>query len=76
MQTNIKKWGNSLGLRIPLQLAKQLKLHQGSVVDLEVENGRIVIKTPKYNLDAMLKEINSKNKHGQIFKDEQGKEKW
>jgi antitoxin MazE len=77
MQAHIQKWGNSLALRIPIQVAKQLKLHQGSPVTLEIENGRIIIQTPKYNLDMMLKDITPKNRHHQILDDEQsGNEEW
>jgi len=77
MQTRIQKWGNSLGVRIPLQLAKQLNLHQGSSVNLGVEQGCIVIQPPKYDLDAMLNQINRKNQHHQILEDTQkGNEEW
>ncbi len=77
MQAHIQKWGNSLGLRIPMQLAKQLKLHQGSSVTLEIEDGRIIIQTPKYDLDMMLKDITPENRHHQILDDEQqGNEEW
>lgn len=77
MQSHIQKWGNSLGLRIPIQIAKQLNLHQGSLVILEIEDNRIIIQAPKYNLDDMLKEITPKNKHHQILDDEQrGNEEW
>lgn len=77
MQGHIQKWGNSLGLRIPIHLAKQLKLQQGSPVTLEIEDGRIIIQSPKYNLDKMLKGITSKNRHHQSFDDEpQGSEEW
>ena len=41
MQTHIQKWGNSLGLRIPMQLAKQLQLHAGSLVILKIEEDRM-----------------------------------
>jgi len=77
MQARIQKWGNSLGLRIPLQLAKQLNLCQGSSVILEIENGRIIIQPPKYDLETMLKEITPKNKHHLIFdEDQRGREEW
>jgi len=78
MEAYIQKWGNSLGLRIPMQLAKQLKLHQGSPVTLEIEHGRIIIQPPKYNLDMMLKGITPKNQHHQIFDDDEqrGNEEW
>jgi antitoxin MazE len=78
MQAHIQKWGNSLGLRIPMQVAKQLKLHPGSSVTIEIENGRIIIQSPKYDLDMMLKDITPKNQHHQILDDEQlhGNEEW
>lgn len=77
MQTHIQKWGNSLGLRIPMQIAKQLQLHQGSSVSIEIENGRMIVQSPKYDLDLMLKNITAKNRHHQIFDDEErGTEEW
>lgn len=77
MQARIQRWGNSLGLRIPMQIAKQLDLQEGSPVAIEIEHGRIIIQPPKYNLDMMLKEITSKNQHHPIFDDgQQGNEEW
>lgn len=77
MQAHIQKWGNSLGLRIPMQIAKQLQLNAGSSVTINVENGRIIIETPKYDLDFMLKDITSKNQHHQILDDKLlGSEEW
>lgn len=77
MQTHLKKWGNSLGIRIPMQFIKQLDLHDGSSVTLELHEGRITIKPPKYNLESMLKEITPKNLHKPIFDDKQhGNEEW
>jgi antitoxin MazE len=43
MQVNIARWGNSLGIRIPKDLADQAGLHPGSRVEITAENGRIVI---------------------------------
>lgn len=77
MQSHIQKWGNSLGVRIPALLAKPLHLHAGSPVSLEIEEGKIVIKPPQYDLDAMLKAITPKNRHHQILDDEPiGAEEW
>lgn len=70
MHTHIQKWGNSLGLRIPMQFIKQLKLHPGSPVTVEIENGRIIIESPKCDLEIMLKNITNKNRHPQIFDEE------
>lgn len=54
-----------------MQIAKQLKLHQGSPVTLEIERGRIIIQSPRYNLDMMLKDITPQNQHQPILDDEQ-----
>lgn len=77
MQARIQKWGNSLGLRIPMQLAKQLQLHSGSPVTIEIEDGKIVIQPPKYDLDTMLKGIKKQNLHSQMLDDgKRGNEEW
>lgn len=77
MQTQIQKWGNSLGLRIPMHLAKKLKLHQGSMVIIEIKDDLLVIKAHKYNLEDMVKAITPTNRHHEIFNDEPvGNEEW
>lgn len=70
MQAHIQKWGNSLGLRIPSKLAKQLQLHPGTPVTLEIEDNRIIIKAPKYNLESLLKDVTKENQHHPILDDE------
>ena len=77
MQTHIQNWGNSLGIRIPKHLAKRLHLFSGSIVNLEIEDGRIIIQAPQYNLELMLKEITKKKSHHQQLEDKQvGNEAW
>ncbi|MCE2984055.1 MAG: AbrB/MazE/SpoVT family DNA-binding domain-containing protein [Parachlamydia sp.] len=78
MEIQIQKWGNSLGLRIPIQFAKELQLHAGSTVNIALENGKLVIEAPKYNLDRMLEEITPFNTHHQMLEDNQqlGREEW
>lgn len=78
MRAYIQKWGNSLALRIPLRWAKQLKLHQGSAVTLDIDQDRLIIQPPKYCLDAMLSEITPKNQHHSIHLDDdkKGNEEW
>lgn len=67
MQGHIQKWGNSLGVRLPMQLAKQMHLFSGSQVTIGVENDKITIKPSKkpskYSLKKMLKGISKKNLH-------------
>lgn len=77
MKTQVQKWGNSLGVRIPMHLAKELHLNPGSPIILEIEEGRLVIQTPVYNLEEMLKEVTEKNRHHLLFDDQVvGNEEW
>lgn len=39
----IRKWGNSLGVRLPVAIAREAKLHANQRVRISVENGRIII---------------------------------
>jgi antitoxin MazE len=72
MHTHLRKWGNSLGVRIPKEIAKQLQLHFGSPVTIELKNERIIIQVPKYHLNTMLNEITSKNQHAILDDAQQG----
>jgi len=66
MQTKIKKWGNSLALRIPKLLALDANLKQNEWVDLSIEKNSIAI-TPigekEYSLGELLKSVSKKNLH-------------
>ena len=68
MQVAIKKWGNSVGIRIPAVLLNSLKLQPESLVNIQEENGRLVIEPirPKYQLDQLLAQINDENLHQEM----------
>ena len=56
MQSHIAKWGNSLALRLPRHVAADAQLHEGTVVDMRVEGGSLVVRParPKYKLSELL----------------------
>jgi antitoxin MazE len=60
MKTQIGRWGNSLGVRIPKYIVEELALAVNSEVECRVENGAIVIqpvnKFGKYKLEQLLAE--------------------
>ena len=69
MITKIRKWGNSLGVRIPKSLAIDVRVEDGSSVDLSIENGRlIIVPLAKHgrNLDELLDQITPQNLHGEF----------
>lgn len=43
---DIKQWGNNLGVRLPVAVAKAAHLHVDQRVRVTVENGRVII-TPE-----------------------------
>ena len=70
----IKKWGNSLALRIPSSFASQIGIKEDSQVTLEIRDDHLIIK-PGKTLDEMLAAITDENKHELVDMGEpQGKE--
>lgn len=66
MEVVIKKWGNSLGVRIPKMIANDLNLKDGAAVDIKDLNGQIIISPKQYTLQDMLKLIDASNIHNEI----------
>ncbi|MBW1960132.1 MAG: AbrB/MazE/SpoVT family DNA-binding domain-containing protein [Deltaproteobacteria bacterium] len=69
MRTKIKKWGNSLALRIPKSFALNANLRQDELVDISIDKERIII-TPigkkEYSLDELLAGVSEENLHGEF----------
>ena len=80
MATKVQKWGNSLGLRIPKSCAEEAEMTDGSVVEISVQNGDLLIHSVqrrKFDLDALLKQVNKGNIHEEIETDDAvGNEIW
>ena len=71
MLGEIKKWGNSLALRIPKDLAQTLELHEGSQLTLEITEQGLLLKPaakPRSgkNLEALLQGITPEKIHREI----------
>lgn len=80
METRIKKWGNSLALRIPKALAQEAGLRYELSVELSLVDGKLVISPiehPKPDLETMLAQITEDNLHSEVnFGPVVGKEAW
>jgi len=67
MEAVVKKWGNSLGIRIPNLIARELSLKDGSCVDINEKEKKIIIMPVKKNrLSEMVNQINEQNLHAEI----------
>lgn len=56
MQARIAKWGNSLGVRVPKEIANRVGLKEGERVEIVAEGDRIVISPSRrvYSLEELL----------------------
>ncbi len=69
MNATVQKWGNSLALRIPSSVAKEIALSQGTSVELTVEDGHLTVKPVKkrkLSLSQLLKAVTKDNRHSEI----------
>jgi antitoxin MazE len=69
MQARVQKWGNSLAVRIPKTFASQSHLGQDSLVDMSVENGKIIlypVPQPEMTLAQLLDGVTPKNIHDEV----------
>ena len=79
MVTQLARWGNSLGVRIPKVFADELGLRDGEPVEIKVEAGRIVLapSAPRYRLADLVADITPKNRHEEVDDGPSvGKETW
>ena len=69
MDATVAKWGNSLAVRIPQNLAKEIHLAEGTAIELGVVDGTLVMKPriqKRYSLDELVKGITPENCHTEI----------
>lgn len=63
MRTQIARWGNSLAVRLPKQIADGAGLGEGTTVDVDVVNGIVQVAPtrPSYSLVELLAGITPDN---------------
>lgn len=69
MVATIARWGNSLAIRLPQHLVKEIQLTEGVEVDLVVVDGNLVIKPrirKRYSLDDLISAITPENLHTEV----------
>ena len=67
MEATIQKWGNSLGIRIPNFIVRELSLKNGLIVDIKDNGNEIIIKPVRKNrLAEMLEMVNDENIHQEV----------
>jgi len=79
MITTVKKWGNSLAIRIPKIIAEELFFKNNSKVELHTDNGSLQVRSVKieYSLDTLLAEVTDENLHEETSTGKRvGREEW
>ena len=69
MVATVAKWGNSLAVRIPQYVVKEIQLTEGTEVDLVVIDGNLVIKPRprrRYSLEELIAAITPENLHSEV----------
>ena len=78
MQVTMRKWGNSIGVRIPAVILTELNLSAEKKVNVRAEAGRIIIEPiidSQETLEQLLGQITPDNLHSEIdFGESVGKE--
>ncbi|KAB2953109.1 AbrB/MazE/SpoVT family DNA-binding domain-containing protein [Heliorestis acidaminivorans] len=77
--TTVQKWGNSLAVRIPRDVADRIEIKQGTELELTVFDDKELILVPikrrkKYSLEELVSKITPENRHNYIDSDREGRE--
>ncbi|CAA6814830.1 MAG: Programmed cell death antitoxin MazE [uncultured Sulfurovum sp.] len=78
MTVSLKKWGNSLALRIPKDMANSLDIDNNSLMELDINDGVLTLRPKKNNLlETLVSQINNENLHKEIDTGKSvGNEEW
>ncbi len=81
MKSKVKKWGNSLGVRIPKNMLEEAHLEDGSEIDISVKDGSIVIYARKKKGRVTLKTLLANLEPEHLVRDDEqdalmGREIW
>lgn len=78
MRTKVRKWGNSLAVRIPKAVAEQAGVREDD--KLEIEVARMIRMKPRRRepgLAELLRQVTPDNLHGEVsFDRPEGHEAW
>lgn len=64
MNATIQKWGNSLAVRIPQAVARQIRVEEGDAVELTVDAETMLVRParPRYKLGQLLRRVTPANR--------------
>ncbi|MBK7190225.1 MAG: AbrB/MazE/SpoVT family DNA-binding domain-containing protein [bacterium] len=69
MRTKVLKWGNSLGLRIPKAFAEDIRVADGTPVEMTMVDGQLIVRVAEdreWSLDGLLAGVRPDNLHAEV----------
>lgn len=54
MRASLARWGNSLAVRVPRELAESLGLREGAALDLTIEDNAIIVRRKRYDIRELV----------------------
>jgi antitoxin MazE len=63
----VSKWGNSLGISLPDEIAVEMGLAEGTLLSIYTDGNRIILspENPKYSLDELLQNVTPEMQHNE-----------
>ncbi|GAB2565203.1 AbrB/MazE/SpoVT family DNA-binding domain-containing protein [Gracilibacillus alcaliphilus] len=75
MTVTAKKWGNSIGVRIPFKLAQKYGVENGTELEIyDTQDGMMLKVSDRPTLDSLLSQCEGENPVEELFSDTVGKE--
>jgi antitoxin MazE len=60
MRVTLSKWGNSLALRVPKDVAELAGFQEGQALELTLDGKSIVLSKKRYDIDEMVRDMEGK----------------
>ncbi len=69
MRAQLTRWGDSLAVGLPPRFAESAGLREGATVELDIVDGVLRLRRPRYTLDELLAQITPENLPTETFDD-------
>jgi antitoxin MazE len=77
MRASLARWGNSLAVRVPKELAESIGLREGAALELTVENDALVLRSRRFDIRELVASMNEETMPPLMVDDEaRGSEEW
>ena len=77
MRASMGRWGNSLAVRVPKEVAVSLGLREGAAVDLTIQDDTLVLRRRRYDIRELVAAMAGAEPPPLLMEDEpRGSEIW